>query len=86
LGNPIKISRKKLDVGGSFGGFFHQHMVRTNFEWLQIDIKHFDQLAALPFYHADPFDRLLVCQCLAEDLPIVSADPQFDAYGVERLW
>ena len=29
----IKVSRKKLDVGGRFGGFFNQHMVRTYFEW-----------------------------------------------------
>ncbi len=28
----IKVSLKKLDIGGPFRGFFHQHMVRNNFE------------------------------------------------------
>jgi PIN domain nuclease of toxin-antitoxin system len=34
----------------------------------------------------DPFDRLLVAQALSESIPIVSADPQLDPYGVTRLW
>jgi len=41
---------------------------------------------ALPFHHRDPFDRLLVAQCLVETVPIVSADAVFDQYGVTRLW
>ena len=28
----IKVSLKKLDIGGPYRGFFHQHMVRNNFE------------------------------------------------------
>lgn len=39
-----------------------------------------------PFHHRDPFDRLLVAQCLEQSVPIVSADEAFDAYGVQRLW
>ncbi len=42
--------------------------------------------SSLPFYHRDPFDRLLVAQAHSERLPIVSADKIFDAYGVTRLW
>jgi len=41
---------------------------------------------ALPFHHRDPFDRLLVAQCLVETVPIVSSDAVFDQYGVTRLW
>ena len=82
----IKVSRKKLDIGGPFAGFFDQHMVRSYFEWLPIITKHLDLVADLPFHHSDPFDRLLIAQALAEDIPIVSADSQFDAYGVTRLW
>jgi len=44
------------------------------------------RVAALPFHHRDPFDRLLVAQAAAEDLILVSADSAFDAYGVTRLW
>ena len=82
----IKVSLKKLDLGGAYRGFFDQHMLRTYFEWLHIATKHLDHVAELPFHHNDPFDRLLVAQSLTETIPIVSADAQLDAYGVTRLW
>jgi PIN domain nuclease of toxin-antitoxin system len=34
----------------------------------------------------DPFDRMLVAQSLYEQIPIVSVDPQLDAYGITRIW
>ena len=40
----------------------------------------------LPSHHKDPFDRLIAATALVEGLPLVSADPAFDAYGVTRLW
>ena len=40
----------------------------------------------LPFYHRDPFDRLIIAQSLAEGIPVVSSDAAFDAYGVGRIW
>ena len=43
-------------------------------------------VSALPFHHKDPFDRLLVAQCLAQQLPLVSADAALDAYGISRIW
>jgi len=40
----------------------------------------------LALHHRDPFDRLLVSQALAERLPIVTANPNLEPYGVEVLW
>lgn len=36
--------------------------------------------------HADPFDRMLIAQAQRNDLPIVTPDTQYDAYGVTRVW
>jgi PIN domain nuclease of toxin-antitoxin system len=82
----IKVSLKKLDIGGPYRGFFPQHMLRNNFEWLPIADDHLAGLVALPFHHKDPFDRMLVAQALGEGIPIVSADSHLDAYGVNRVW
>ena len=49
----------------------------------------FDDVASvehLPFHHRDPFDRLLVVQAQRNKLPIISADPVFERYGVRRVW
>ena len=82
----IKVSRQKLDLGGSLRGFFRQHMIRNNFEWLLITEDHFEVVSCLAFHHKDPFDRLLIAQATWETIPIVSADSQFDAYPITRLW
>jgi PIN domain nuclease of toxin-antitoxin system len=82
----IKVSLKKLDLGTPYRGFIHQHMVRNNFELLPITHEHLAWLVDLPFHHRDPFDRMLVAQSLYEQIPIVSVDPQLNAYGVTRIW
>lgn len=82
----IKVSLKKLDIGGPYPGFFPQHMARTYFEWLHADDRHLSAMIALSFHHRDPFDRLIAAQALVEGMPLVTADPIFDAYGVTRIW
>jgi PIN domain nuclease of toxin-antitoxin system len=44
------------------------------------------RLVLMPFHHKDPFDRLLIAQAMAEQIPLVSVDSRLDAYGVSRLW
>jgi PIN domain nuclease of toxin-antitoxin system len=36
--------------------------------------------------HNDPFDRMLIAQAQAENIPILSNEVMFDTYGVRRLW
>ncbi|MCU0291150.1 MAG: type II toxin-antitoxin system VapC family toxin [Thermoanaerobaculaceae bacterium] len=48
---------------------------------LAVDPAHALRVATLPPLHRDPFDRLIVCQALIEELPLVTADTQLAAYG-----
>jgi len=82
----IKISIKKLVVGQPLDQFIAQHLIANRFELLPITIAHILPIAELPVHHRDPFDRLLIAQALVERLPLISADPLFDAYPVTRLW
>jgi PIN domain nuclease of toxin-antitoxin system len=82
----IKVGLKKLDLGAPFRGFIPQQMLRNNLESLSITDDHLAAFVTLPFHHRDPFDRLLIAQATWDDLPVVSADEQLDAYGIERLW
>ncbi|MCY7347271.1 MAG: type II toxin-antitoxin system VapC family toxin [Pyrinomonadaceae bacterium] len=43
------------------------------------------ELAKLPILHRDPFDRILICQTLANDLMILTVDPQIQSYNVPYL-
>ena len=49
-------------------------------------LAHADALAALPRYHADPFDRVLVAQAKVEGATIVSHDRALAPYGVPMIW
>ena len=82
----IKVNLKKLDIGGAYPGFFRQHMQRTFFDWLGFTENHFNGLLNMPKHHGDPFDRMMISQSLFEAMPIISADVQFDAYGITRIW
>ncbi len=48
---------------------------------------HAYKLFELPLHHADPFDRQLIAQALAEGIPLVSSDQAFHSYkGLNILW
>jgi PIN domain nuclease of toxin-antitoxin system len=82
----IKHSIGKLPLAAPFSALIPQQMALNGFDSLPIEIHQISLLVALPFHHRDPFDRLLIAQSLAEGIPLVSADSNFDAYGVQRFW
>jgi PIN domain nuclease of toxin-antitoxin system len=82
----IKIGLGKYTLGVPFETFMEQQITVNQFEVLHITVRHAAGVSALPPHHRDPFDRLLVAQALAEQIPIVSADAVLDAYSVTRLW
>ena len=52
---------------------------------LPIEHSHALAVSSLPPLHRDPFDRLLVAQAGALDVPIVTADPAIAQYSVKSL-
>ena len=53
---------------------------------LPIEPVHIDKIRNLPFHHRDPFDRLLIAQCLTLQAAIIGRDHGFDGYGIQRVW
>lgn len=56
------------------------------FQPLAITVAHAERAGRLPGPHRDPFDRMLIAQSLAHDLPLVSNESLFDRYGIRRIW
>jgi len=56
------------------------------FTELPVNLTHTERLLDLPPHHADPFDRLLVAQALAERATLVSHDRALEPYGAEMIW
>ena len=82
----IKNSVGKLPLKQSFSQFVSEQVRRNDITLLPVALPHIVQVAALPYHHRDPFDRMLAAQSLVEQLPLVSVDAVFDNYGVNRLW
>jgi PIN domain nuclease of toxin-antitoxin system len=82
----IKVARKKYALTQPYQVFFETQIAVNRFRVLPIEIRHTAGLVSLPHHHKDPFDRLLIAQAMVEDIPVVSNDPQFDAYPVTRIW
>jgi len=60
--------------------------LERDIEILPISPHHLDNLRSLPPIHADPFDRLIICQAIAENIPIITHDSQISRYPVETIW
>ncbi len=58
----------------------------SGFEKLPITFSHAEEVAALPLYHHDPFDRLLIAQAAAEGLTLVTHDRKLEPYGIPIFW
>jgi PIN domain nuclease of toxin-antitoxin system len=82
----IKISLQKLDLGMPYLPFMQSQLAINLFEMLSLTLEHGAEVSQLPFHHRDPFDRLMIAQSMCEQIPIVSADPAFDAYSIKRIW
>jgi PIN domain nuclease of toxin-antitoxin system len=82
----IKLSLGKWKLNGSYDEFIDIALQQYRFQLLPILLAHTSRLLDLPFYHKDPFDRLLVAQALVEGIDMVSNDSAIDAYGIKRIW
>ena len=57
----------------------------SGFLELPITFRHAQRVSGLPAHHRDPLDRLLVAQAEVEGLTLVTRDPVFERYAVERI-
>jgi PIN domain nuclease of toxin-antitoxin system len=78
----IKAALGKLRLPESF----EAGVVASRFERLPIAFAHAEAVASLPHLPGDPFDRMLVVQCLSEGLTLVTHDRRFAPYGVDIVW
>ena len=81
-----KVRLGKLPTGVDLIGEFELYLSHLGFDSLPISIAHAVRAGGLAGEHRDPFDRMLISQAQAENLPIISNDRIFDEYHVPRVW
>jgi PIN domain nuclease of toxin-antitoxin system len=81
----IKCSLGRLQLPKPAVAYIGRQMEKNRVQPLALHLAHLDELERLPPIHKDPFDRLLVAQAGAEQIPLVSADSVFRQYPVQLL-
>jgi PIN domain nuclease of toxin-antitoxin system len=81
-----KVRLGKLPAAASLVSDFCGQVEREGFDLLMISADHGIRGGLLPGPHKDPFDRMLIAQAQAENLPVITNERVFEAYGVRRLW
>jgi PIN domain nuclease of toxin-antitoxin system len=82
----IKESLRKFSLPKPWQKILSGLFNEEGFSPLSIEHSHAIKAGTLPYHHNDPFDRLLIAQSLVENIPIMTADPQFKKYDVKLLW
>jgi len=81
-----KVRIGKLPGAETLDREFLDVMEDAGYTLLSIDVECALRAGRLVGEHRDPFDRMIAAQALAEDIPVLSADPKLDAFGIRRIW
>jgi PIN domain nuclease of toxin-antitoxin system len=82
----IKHQLGKLELDVSLAEIVRIQQTDNELKILSMELLHIYTLETLPFYHNDPFERLLIAQAIHEKMSLISADKQFIQYPVKVRW
>jgi PIN domain nuclease of toxin-antitoxin system len=81
----IKTSLGKLDFTGGAAGFIR--LAKDNgFDVCPVETDHLTALESLPWFHRDPFDRLLIATARSSDMCLITTDRNIARYEVVHIW
>lgn len=82
----IKVSIGSLQLKRPLPTYVERAVQFDAIELLEVDVNDAVAVSGLPFFHRDPFDRMLIAQALRRQWTIVTKDARFAEYGVNTLW
>ena len=81
----IKVSIGKLKFDGGSSCFLEK-MRHNGIELLDVKSAHIEYVENMPFFHRDPFDRLLVAIAKTDNMIILTSDENIPKYDVPCVW
>jgi len=82
----IKSSLSKVSLGMPLDEFVDTHIRGIDIDILDIRLPHVLRIENLPYFHRDPFYRLIISQAIEDNLTILGNDSTFDQYNIKRIW
>ena len=81
----IKYQLNRLPLPKPPGVFIPEQRAINRIQSLPLDEASATHVQQLPLHHSNPFDRMLICQALVQDLTLVSVDAAIQKYSVKLL-
>lgn len=82
----VKLSLKKLELSSDWVEQLEREKKLNRIQDLPVLWHHCRHHENLAWHHRDPFDRLLICQAMTEDLILISKDRKFREYSIPVVW
>jgi PIN domain nuclease of toxin-antitoxin system len=82
----VKHNLGKLPLPELPHDFIKNNRISHLIETLPLDEASVLQLSRLPEYHKDPFDRIIICQAIANGMAILTPDKHISSYPVRVEW
>lgn len=82
----IKYKLKKLPLPSSPDKYIPYQREQHQINSLALTDEATFFLPKLPDFHKDPFDRMLICQALADNMTLLSSDENIIKYPVQVIW
>ena len=82
----ILVSLKRIDLNVTLQKLVEQSIRDAGIQLMPIEPNHLDHLILMPFFHRDPFDRLIIAQAKSIGATVIGKYKSFDRYGIERIW
>lgn len=82
----VKHALKRLPLPELPSRFIPTQREKHDIEPLPLEEEATLYLPALPEYHKDPFDRMLICQAIVHGMVILTPDDLITQYPVRSIW
>jgi PIN domain nuclease of toxin-antitoxin system len=82
----LKGSAGKLSLPAPLRTWLADQQLEWGFHYVPISLEHLLRTEEIHRHHADPFDRLIICQGIVDQLAVVTPDSKFSEYPVRVLW
>ena len=82
----IKAKLKKLHIPKPHAEFLISQRQKAGLTALALQENDLISLEKLPDIHHDPFDQLLICQAINNNMTIISPDLEIKKYSIHVIW
>ena len=82
----VKFSLGRLELDKEWPALLEREKKVNRIQDLPLYQKHCEPHLKLPWHHKDPFDRLLICQAMVENMILMTKDRHIKKYKFKTVW